>query len=233
MTKKLICVIICVSNDTLLSDGAIMDQKKYLNDSFFLFKNLSYEEINHFLTFEGITEKKFSANEIIQNCNTCNAIGIIVKGKAVIRSNADGVIINKLYKNDVYGVAALFDKPTYSTVVQAVTDCTILTISREFVEKCINDNKVVSINYIEFLAKKISFLNNKISAFTAKSAENKLYSYLLQLPRCENVLKLNVDMVTIAKMIGIGRATLYRAFEKLENSGTITKKDKTIIFNEV
>ena len=40
-------------------------------------------------------------------------------------------------------------------------------------------------------------------------------------------------MSTIAKMIGIGRATLYRAFEKLEKNGTITKQDKKIILNEV
>jgi DNA-binding transcriptional regulator YhcF (GntR family) len=34
-------------------------------------------------------------------------------------------------------------------------------------------------------------------------------------------------------MIGIGRATLYRAFDKLEQNGTITKKEKIIILNEV
>ena len=38
---------------------------------------------------------------------------------------------------------------------------------------------------------------------------------------------------TIAKMIGFGRATLYRALDKLEKSGTLTKIDKKIIFNEV
>ena len=36
-------------------------------------------------------------------------------------------------------------------------------------------------------------------------------------------------MSTLAKMIGIGRATLYRAFEKLEFSGLIIKNDKNIL----
>jgi hypothetical protein len=34
-------------------------------------------------------------------------------------------------------------------------------------------------------------------------------------------------------MLGIGRATLYRAFDKLEQNGTIIKKDKKIFLNEV
>ncbi len=212
-----------------------MDKRKFLKDNFFLFKSLSIEEIDCILTFDGICEKKFSQGEIIQSCNACDSIGIITKGKAIIKSDVDGVIINKLFKNGVYGAAALFDKPTYSTVVQAITDCYVITMNKQFIEKCIIKSNVVAINYIEFLANKISFLNKKINAFTAKSAENKLYTYLLQLPRSENELELNlnVDMSTIAKMLGIGRATLYRAFDKLEKNGTITKKDKTIFFNEV
>ena len=71
-------------------------------------------------------------------------------------------------------------------------------------------------------------MNSKINAYTAKSAENKLYAYLLQLPREKNTVVLPTDMSTLAKMIGIGRATLYRAFEKLEFSGLIIKNDKNI-----
>lgn len=210
-----------------------MDKENYLSENFFLFRGFEVNEVQKFLTYDGIFENKYKQGEIIQNSSHCDKIGIIIKGKATVRSDVDGVIINKLNKNDIYGVAALFDKPTHSTIVQALTDCTIITFDKNFIEKCIRESDKASINYIQFLAQKISFLNKKINAFTAKSAENKLIAYLLQLPRNGNVLDLNVDMSTIAKMIGIGRATLYRSFDKLEKSGTITKKDKKIIFNEV
>ena len=210
-----------------------MDKEKYLSENFFLFKNVPPELLTKILKLNGLGENKFSQGEIIQNDTHFNSIGIVVKGKAVVKSGYDGVIINKLNKNDVYGVAALFDKPTYLTVVQAVTECTIITMDKDFITECIKSNPVIALNYVEFLAKKVSFLNKKINAYTAKSAESKLYAYLLQLPRNGNTLELNIDMSTIAKMIGIGRATLYRAFEKLINSGTITKNEKTITFNEV
>ena len=210
-----------------------MDKEKYLCENFFLFKNVQPELLTNILKYKGLGENKFSQGEIIQNSTHFDSIGIVVKGKAVVKSNSDGVIINKLNKNDVYGVAAMFDKPTYSTVVQAVSECTIITMDKEFITECIKSNPVIALNYVEFLAKKVTFLNKKINAYTAKSAESKLYAYLLQLPRNGNVLELNIDMSTIAKMIGIGRATLYRAFEKLINNGTITKIDKIITFNEV
>lgn len=213
--------------------GKCMDKEKFLKENFFLFKDVEIDQIQKFLTFDGINENKYKQGEIIQDCSHCDKIGIIVKGKAIVRSYADGVIINKLNKNDIYGVAALFDKPTHSTIVQAITECSIITIDKGFIEKCVYESGKASINYIQFLAQKISFLNKKINAFTAKSAENKLYTYLLQLPRDGNVLELSVDMSTIAKMIGIGRATLYRSFDKLEKNGTIIKKDKKIIFSEV
>ena len=110
----------------------------------------------------------------------------------------------------------------------------VATFNKDFVEKCLMHNLTVSKNYITFLAKRITFLNNKINSFTARNTENKLYSYILQLPRDDNnTVILPVSLSTLAKMIGIGRASLYRAFEKLENDGTITKLEKKIVLNEV
>lgn len=210
-----------------------MDMKQFLQENFFLFNGLDDKKIEKLLTIKGIYEEHYSQGEIMQNNKTLCKIGIIVKGKAIIKSGDDGVIIRKLNPKDVYGAACLFDTPKHLTIVKAVTDCTVITMNKDFIEVCILEEKSISIKYIEFLAKRISFLNTKINAYTAKSAENKLYTYLLQLPREENVIDLKVDMSTIAKMIGIGRATLYRAFEKLEKNGTITKQDKKIILNEV
>ena len=213
--------------------GGFMDITKFLKDHFFLFKGLSNNEIRKLSSMDGIYVDHFSANQVILDHFQCDKMGIIISGKAIIKSDTDGVIINKLSVGDVYGVASLFVPHSYTTVVMALGDCIVITMNKKYIEKCIEDSHICAINYIEILAEKISFLNRKINAFTAKSAENKLYAFLLQLPRSGNELELNIDMSTIAKMIGVGRATLYRAFDKLELAGTITKKNKIIIFNEV
>lgn len=210
-----------------------MTKKQFLYENFFLFKSLDEKIIDHLLTFDGIKEEEYLQSEIMLNNSTEEKIGIIVKGKAIIKSGENGVIIKKLSKNDVFGAASLFDSPTHSTSVICVSDCSVITVNRSFIESCINEERQVAINYIEFLSKRISFLNSKINSYTAKSAENKLYSYLLQLPKSNNEAILSVDLSTLSKMIGIGRATLYRAFDKLESDGLITKQDKKIIFHEV
>ncbi len=210
-----------------------MTKKQFLLDNFFLFKNIDEKILDNFLTYNGICEENFKSGEIMQNNSISCKLCIILKGKAIIKSGDDGVIIRKLSKGDVFGAAALFDTPKHLTVVKCVNDCTVITMTKEFIDYCIRSSPVIAINYIEFLSKRVSFLNSKINAYTAKSAENKLYAYLLQLPRQNNVVILPTDMSTLAKMIGIGRATLYRAFEKLESSGLIIRDDKKIILKEV
>lgn len=210
-----------------------MDKIRYLKENFFLFNGLSEGEIEALSRNISLNEIKYCHGDIIQNKKIHDKIGIILKGKAVIRSGTDGVIINKIGKNDTFGVASLFDDPNHYTTVIALTDCAVISFEKNFVERCVKSNSTVAMNYIGFLSKKVSFLNLKINAYTAKSAENKLLAYLNMLPRNGNTVELNNDMSTIAKMIGVGRATLYRALEKLIQEGIITKIDKKIIFNEV
>ena len=210
-----------------------MDIKKYLCENFFLFKGLKYSEISSFFENESFTVQNFSSGQVLHSNTDSNKIGIILSGRAVIKSSDDGVIIRKLFANDIFGAASLFDTPSYLTFVVAVTDGAMITLGKKFIEKCINNSSTLAMRYISFLSTRINFLNSKISAYTAKSAENKLYAFLLQLPRENNVIELNVNMATIAKMIGIGRATLYRSFDKLISQGLIIKNEKNIIINEV
>ena len=211
-----------------------MNYNNFLKDNFFLFSGIDNLKKEAMLAFDGIEYEQYLPGEIIHNSKHNEKIGVILKGKATINSGDDGVIIRKLSVGDTYGAASLFDNPTYLTYVSATSSCLIATFNKEFVEKCIAFDSMVAKNYITFLSKRITFLNSKINSYTAKNAESKLYSYLLQLPRNgDGAVTLPVSLSTLAKMIGIGRASLYRAFDKLEGDGVISKNDKNIILKEV
>ena len=211
-----------------------MEKIAEILSNIFLFKNVSKKDIEHCCSFSGYEILAYEKNELMLSADTGKRIGIILDGRATIISGEDGVVIKKLSAGDIYGVAILFDEPKYSTRVLSLSKVRVLSLNRDFVQKCIEYNSRISLNYIEYLAKKISFLNSKIGSYTAKTAENKLYSYLVQLPKDESsTIVLNTDLSSIAKMLGIGRASLYRAFDKLENDGLIIKKGKKIILNEV
>lgn len=215
------------------SRGEYMDSIHEILSNIFLFKGISKKDIEHCCSFIGAEFLEYERDEVMLSSETDKKIGILISGKASIFSGDDGVIIKKLSSGDIYGVAILFDDAHYSTKVVATGKCKILSLNRAFVQSCIEYNSKIASNYIEYLAKKISFLNLKIDAYTAKTAENKLYSYLLQLPRDDNKIVLKTDFSAIAKMIGIGRASLYRAFDKLEKDGLITKNNKEILLCEV
>lgn len=225
--------MISVSNDTHFKNGCYMNYKQVLLENFFLFNGLKISEIEELISRFNITIEKFLPGQILHDSQSSDKIGILVKGKATIKSGIDGVIIKKVALYESFGAASLFDKPKYLTAVYANTEGEMISIGKDLVLHCIHNNTRAALNYICFLSKKITFLNTKINAYTAKSAESKLYAYLAQLPRDGDELELTVNLATLARMIGVGRATLYRAFEKLEKNGLIIKNDKKIIFNEV
>ena len=211
----------------------MMERISDILSKIFLFNGISKKDVERCSSFDGCGIVSYLRDDTLLSADTEKNIGIIIEGKATIISSDDGVIIKRLEPFDIYGVASLFDAGKYLTKVVARGKCKVLILSRDFVQQCIDYNAKIALNYIKYLAQKISFLNSKISSYTAKTAESKLYSYLLQLPRDNNKIVLRSDFSAIAKMIGIGRASLYRAFDKLENDGLIIKNNKEIILCEV
>lgn len=210
-----------------------MDIKKYLHENFFLFSELNDADFTSLVKDENFKLEFFNSGDVLHNNKNSQKIGLLTKGKAAIRSGEEGVIIRRLSPNDIFGVASLFDSPSYFTSVIALSDVEMITLSKEFIVKCLNTFPNLSLRYITFLSKKISFLNTKINAYTAKSAENKLYTYLLQLPRNKDSVILSINVATLAKMLGVGRVTIYRSFDKLISQGLIIKNGKNIILKEV
>ena len=211
-----------------------MNIKNFLKDHCFLFSRINNSDFEALLRDEEISIQVYKSNEIMHDSSLNGKIGIIVSGKATIKSGKDGVIIRKIIAKDVFGPASLYSPPKYSTYVIATSECQVIMLDKDFVEKCVKTNPQIAINYIEFLSNKINFLNSKINACTAKSAENKLLTYLYQLPKKENIITLPTDISNLAKLLGVSRITLYRALDKLENDGFIDRiNNKCIKLKEV
>ena len=122
--------------------------------------------------------------------------------------------------------AALFvPQDQYVTTVRAKTGCSILFLSMEQMRDILMQNPTIAFNYIRFLSGRIQFLNRKIDSFTAPGAQQALLSYLRQQPGGKSV---GLSMVKLSEMLNIGRTSLYRAVEQLEQCGKIKREGKTI-----
>ena len=195
----------------------------------FLFKDIPLSDIKKYIDIEGYYEKEYEKDQIIMDSNTEKFIGLIISGKSKVVSINEDVTIKTMQKNDLFGAATIFNDNDFTTKVVSISKCKVLCLTKSFVLSCINSDNKIALNYIHFLSNRICFLNSKISSYTAKSAENKLLTYLNQLPSDDGVITIKDDYSTIAKMLGIGRASLYRAFDKLEADCILIRKGKNII----
>ncbi|MBQ3356372.1 MAG: Crp/Fnr family transcriptional regulator [Oscillospiraceae bacterium] len=155
----------------------------------------------------------------------------LIRSGSVLVSGAardSALVLNKLRAGDCFGVASLFGSRSWLTAVTACEKSVVLLFSQKTVEELMRADFTFARNYICFLTDRIGFLNRKIAAFTAGSAEKKLAQYLLSLPAENGELTLPVSMVRLSALLDLGRASLYRAFAFLEQSGQLTRTGKTV-----
>ncbi len=154
-----------------------------------------------------------------------NALGVLLEGSAAAYSGR--VIKRKFAEGDTFGAAAVFgNEARYISKITADRKCTIQFIDEATLCRWFSLNDKIAVNYISFLSDKIRYLNQKISHLSGNSAEDKLLCYLKA--NAKDGKAAVQSMSFLAKATGMGRTSLYRALENLEDSGSI-KRNKNII----
>jgi len=187
-----------------------------------------------------ITESDVALCEFSQGSEICSPlskevpVGLLVSGKARVYSADAGnhVLLKSISDGVIFGIATLYSKDSpFPTRICAQKQCTVLFISPDAVRSLIENDKNVMRDFMTTLSTKIVYLNKKISSLTAGSTERKLSVYLID--NADNgVYEQNISASAIAAMLDIGRASLYRAFDKLEAEGFIERRGKTVIIKD-
>lgn len=163
------------------------------------------------------------------------ALGVLVQGSAeIIRTGSAGgaVLLRTLTVGDVFGAAALFGREKVGTAVRACGNVCAVFLSRDTVEAVIANDPRAARGYIAFLSAKIAFLNARLAIFTAGNAEARLAGYLLRASEeCDN-FSLSLSLSKLADLLGLGRASLYRAMDALCAADAIEKKQKNIYIKD-
>lgn len=169
----------------------------------------------------------FCKGDVIYSTNHYEkALGVVLDGTAAARS---GEVIKRTFTaGDIFGAAAVFAEDNgYVSEIVATGNCTVQLIPEGLLTKLFEKYPQTSLNYIKFLTKKVRFLNNKISQFSARGATQKLYAYLVQAAGSDGLVTVP-SMTEVTRQTGIGRTSLYRCLEELANSGLIVRKNNTI-----
>lgn len=156
------------------------------------------------------------------------ALGILLTGKAEAVAQEKSALTTFL-AGATFGAAALFGGEEYVSVIRATTDCRVQFLPEEVLRKLFADYPQTAVNYVAFLSDKIRFLNRKIATYTSGGAAGRLYYWLGA--NCDEAghLPAGVTMTMLAKMLNVGRTSLYRALEELEKKGLIKKQNGEVI----
>ncbi len=194
-----------------------------------LFSKLDTETLKEGV--EIVTVKK--GETVMTKAVFSRCLALILKGAAsVSKIGLDGhrIVINHLSEGDVFGMATLFyEEAEFPSEITAESPLRLAVFPKEFVEKAFSSSPEFAKAYVTLLSEKILFLNKKLSAFSEGEASEKLLRWILMMANGRNEFVLPCSISKLAEMLGIGRASVYRAFDSLTEQGAIEKEGKKIV----
>ena len=156
-------------------------------------------------------------------------LGVLLSGKLQILSADEErtVVLRNAAAGHVFGAASLFweSRAPVSRLI-AQRECSLLLLERDAVRGLLVADPAFMDAYLRFLAERVHFLNGKIRAFTAGSTERRLALWLAE--HTEDGRVRAPSLSTLADLLDIGRASLYRALDKLEAEGLIARNGREI-----
>ena len=161
---------------------------------------------------------------------------VFLSGEAEVYTadESRSTLLRRVKDGGVIGVANLFSKESFVSRIIASKRCETLEIEADAVARMLEDDSRFMRNYLAFLSDKICYLNRKIVTLTAGSAERRLAYYLSTCSEdfgCDS-FTLPLPMSALAEALNLGRASLYRAEERLVSDGFLVRHGKKVILSQ-
>lgn len=198
-----------------------------------LFRGSPRSVLMRILAVSDCTVGEYSKNDIVfSKTSFTRSLGIVLGGKLrVIKENADKrpIVMSTLQSGSMFGAAALFNSQgEYVTQITAIEHSRILFLPQRLIKRMIEREPEIAENYIRYLSERILFLNRKIYFLTAGTAEQRLASFLLDNLSEGEYSEMPMPMHRLADALNMSRASLYRAFDLLIESGAVSKQGKLV-----
>lgn len=175
--------------------------------------------------------RSFSENETVYSSSTKERyVGIILSGSVAIHSDggSERTLLKSAHAGEMFGIANLYAKDAlFPACIRAKEKTEVVFIRSEAFQNFIENDPAVLRFYLELLSKKIVYLNRKIATYTADDTEHKLALFLLE-NQTDGSYTAKPSLGVLANLLGVGRASLYRALDKLTELHLISKSGPQI-----
>ena len=181
--------------------------------------------------------ESFRRNETFSLCPDQPRFGVILEGEAAIYSeqNEKPALLRVAGRGDPIGIAGLYSDMQIKTCCRAKGEiCRICFFTRESFEKILSGpgGVAVRLSTLKFLSNRVAFLNRRISCLTGGSSERKLASFILSHTGEDGSFINDLTMKSLSSAIDVGRASLYRALDRLTCAGAISYENNNITITD-
>ena len=174
------------------------------------------------------TRTYFDGEVILSPDSPQPLMGLILEGGATVKTKdlSKNTLLRTLQAGDVFGVSNLFSEEPFVSNITASRECRVFMLPREAVRALMEDTPAFLDHYLSFVCGRVCYLNKKIGYLTAGSAERRLALYLSSFDSRE--ILLGASLSSLSDLLNLGRASLYRAFDRLTVDGYIQKSGRKI-----
>ena len=218
-------------------NGDVMNEKDILKyqDVFsacFLFRGMDAEQRRAVLETAAPPERFAKGESVYRPHLFQRALTVVMDGELQVTCSAGDrkrAILNTLRKGDVCGVTALYsDDDDFVTEVTVTKSVTLLRIQQSQLSAWMAEYPLLAENYIRFLTDRIRFLNQKITTYTGGQADDRLWRYLQDHCDDNGCIQLSGSVSELARILDVGRSSLYRSLDALEQEGKLERQGKRL-----
>ena len=187
-----------------------------------LFHGAGETLLQSLLGSEGAERARFAPGQVVYDpLHFRRCLGVVLSGQLQVTKGS--LAVSALGPGDLFGAAALYsDEPEFASTVTAKGPSRCLMLEQPLVDRLLAEHSQIRENYLRYLTGRIRFLSGRLQTLAQPGVEGKLARYLLANGGS------SCPATELCQRLGVSRASLYRAFAALEDSGLITRKGKTI-----
>jgi len=188
-----------------------------------LFRNVDEPLLYALVEREGASRVRFGPGVVYSPQTFRRSLGVVLSGQ--LRVTKGALAVSVLGPGDLFGAAALYsDEPEFATTITAKGPSLCLMLEQQLVDRLLAEQAQIRENYLRYLTGRIRFLSGRLQTLAQPGAEGKLARYLL----AGDSGTVTCPATQLCRRLGVSRASLYRAFAALEDSGLIRREGKTI-----
>ena len=183
-----------------------------------LFRGVSEELLQALAGTEGASLVRFEPGLVYSPRHFRRSLAVVLSGQLQVTKGA--LAVSVLGPGDLFGAAALYsDEPEFAATVTAKRPSRCLMLEQRLVDRLLAEQGQI---YLRYLTGRVRFLSGRLQTLAQPGVEGKLARYLLANGGS------SCPATELCQRLGVSRASLYRAFSALEDSGLITRRGKTI-----